>query len=396
VTFTASIMGNGVAPTGNVAFQDGGTAISGCATSALASGKATCTTSALASGTHSITGKYSGDSTYAAGTAGPITQTVNGAGGTSTPGAVPAAPTLVSPSGSLSTTTPAYAWNASAGATSYSLVVQNTAGVAVSATYPASSLGCGAGTGTCSVTPTAALANGAMYSWFVKASNGAGVSAWSAGKTVTVSGSGPTPPKAPVQASPSGAATTATPAYAWNASAGATSYYLIVMNTAGVAVSSSYSASALGCGSGTGTCSITPSIALANGSTYNWFVNASNNVGTSGWSNGLTITVSGSGPTVPGAPTLVSPTGTVATTTPTYMWNASPGATRYYLLVQNTHGVAVSLSVTATAAGCATGSTCSYTPGTPLAPATTYSWFVNASNSLGTSAWSAGKTIRTP
>src|SRR6185437_5603485 len=161
VTFTASIMGNGVAPTGNVAFQDGGTAISGCATSALASGKATCTTSALASGTHSITGKYSGDSTYAAGTAGPITQTVNGAGGTSTPGAVPAAPTLVSPSGSLSTTTPAYAWNVSAGATSYSLVVQNTAGVAVSATYPASSLGCGAGTGTCSVTPTAALAKGA-------------------------------------------------------------------------------------------------------------------------------------------------------------------------------------------------------------------------------------------
>ena len=53
--------------------------------------------------------------------------------------------------------------------------------------------------------------------------------------------------------------------------------------------------------------------------------------------------------------TLVSPSGNVATTTPTYTWNAVAGAASYELLVQNTAGVALDLTVSATAAGCASG-----------------------------------------
>jgi hypothetical protein len=309
----------------------------------------------------------------------------------------PAAPTTVSPSGTVSTTTPTYTWNASASATSYYLLVQNTAGVAVSASVSATAAGCGSGMGTCSFTPGTALSNGASYNWFVNATNSIGTSAWSAARGITVSATGPSVPLAPVPNAPMGTVTTATPTYSWNASAGATSYFLLVQNTAGVAVSTSVSATSAGCGSGTGLCSFMPSTALSNGATYNWFVNASNSLGTSAWSPATAITVSAAGPSVPLAPTLVSPSGSTGGLLPTYVWNASAGATSYYLLVQNTAGVAVGVSVMATSAGCGSGTgTCSFAPSTALTSGRTYSWFVNASNSLGTSAWSAGKTITTP
>lgn len=83
VTFTARVMGNSGTPTGTVNFQVASSTISGCGSIALSNGQATCTTSALSSGSYPITGLYSGDSSYAAGVAGPITETVTG-GGTAT------------------------------------------------------------------------------------------------------------------------------------------------------------------------------------------------------------------------------------------------------------------------------------------------------------------------
>ena len=60
VTLTATVS---PAPTGGtVSFQDGSSAIAGCASQAVdASGTATCTTAALAPGSHSITAVYGGD-----------------------------------------------------------------------------------------------------------------------------------------------------------------------------------------------------------------------------------------------------------------------------------------------------------------------------------------------
>jgi hypothetical protein len=76
VTLTAKLMGNAGTPTGTVAFQDGTSTIAGCASVAIANGTASCTTKSLSSGRHPLRGYYSGNATYGAGIAGPITITV--------------------------------------------------------------------------------------------------------------------------------------------------------------------------------------------------------------------------------------------------------------------------------------------------------------------------------
>jgi hypothetical protein len=78
VTFTARVMGNGAAPGGTIGFNANGAAIAGCGSVPVSGGVARCTTSVLAGGQHKVTGAYSGDATYAAAQAGPITQTITG------------------------------------------------------------------------------------------------------------------------------------------------------------------------------------------------------------------------------------------------------------------------------------------------------------------------------
>jgi subtilisin family serine protease len=85
-------------------------------------------------------------------------------------------------------------------------------------------------------------------------------------------------------------------------------------------------------------------------------------------------------PSVPGKPTLVSPTGSV-TDPVTYRWNAVNGAASYLLSVDN--GSSVQTSYTASQAGCGTGSgTCSVTPGATLVFGN-HTWTVQASNTGG-------------
>jgi len=208
--------------------------------------------------------------------------------GETTPGGPPAAPTMTAPGSTVNTTTPTYAWNAVAGASSYELLVQNTQGVAVYLVLSPTDANCPGDLPSCSFTPSQALTGGSTYNAFVRASNTFGTGAWSAPRTFTVGGTSGAP-SAPTTISPSGSTGTVMPTYTWNASPGATSYYLLVQNTQGVAVSTSMSAAFAGCGSGSGTCSFTPSSPLASGTTYVWFVNASNAQGTSDWSAGRQI-----------------------------------------------------------------------------------------------------------
>jgi hypothetical protein len=82
VTFTATV--SPPPSSGTVAFKEGGTAIGGCAATALKQGgKFTCPVTFNSPGTHKIVAGYTGNSLFAASTSAEFTQTVNA--GTSPP-----------------------------------------------------------------------------------------------------------------------------------------------------------------------------------------------------------------------------------------------------------------------------------------------------------------------
>jgi hypothetical protein len=91
----------------------------------------------------------------------------------------------------------------------------------------------------------------------------------------------------------------------------------------------------------------------------------------------------------PEAATLVSPTGKISDTTPIYTWNAVPGATKYYLFVNDATGSRIRTSYTATQSGCASGTgTCSITPSTVLTLGTV-KWWIQTWNTAGYGPWSS-------
>jgi hypothetical protein len=114
----------------------------------------------------------------------------------------PAQPTLISPSGAT-TNTPTYRWNRAVGATEYYVLVMNAAGGIASGSgwVTAAAAGCPmSGVSTqCQFTQPVSLPSG-QYTWYIAASNPAGISVYSAGLTITV------PPSSP-QATPVGAPT---------------------------------------------------------------------------------------------------------------------------------------------------------------------------------------------
>jgi hypothetical protein len=98
----------------------------------------------------------------------------------------PGAATLVSPSGTITTHTPTYTWNAVSVATWYYLQVNDPSGVRILQWYTAAACGCASGTGTCSLTPTTVLASGAGR-WWIQTNNSVGNGPWSAPMDFTVS-----------------------------------------------------------------------------------------------------------------------------------------------------------------------------------------------------------------
>jgi hypothetical protein len=195
------------------------------------------------------------------------------------------AATLISPSGVITDPTPIYKWNAVQGSTWYYLWVNDPTGAKIQRWYRASEVGCASGTGTCEVEPKEVLAAGAgkwwIQTWFT---NTAGP--WSATMSFTL-----TPPPAATLVSPSGAISTATPTYTWNAVLDSSWYFLWVDDASGTKIQQWYRASEAGCGSGTGTCSGTPNIPLAKGA-GKWWIQTWSAAGSGPWSAGMNFTVS--------------------------------------------------------------------------------------------------------
>jgi len=286
--------------------------------------------------------------------------------------------TLVSPSGTITTGTPIYTWNAEQDSSWYFLWVNDATGNKIQQWYRASEAGCASGTGTCSVQPSTALVNGAGK-WWIQTWSTAGYGPWSQSKSFTV-----ILPGTAILISPSGMITDSTPAYTWNAVPGSTWYYLWVNDSTGNRIQQWYRNSEVGCPSGTGNCSVTPPIELAAGDGKWWIQTWIDNKG-GPWSAARSFTL-----TPPGAATLISPTGTITDTTPTYTWNAVPDVTWYYLWVDDATGNQIQQWYRAADAGCASGTgTCSVTPTTGLA-AGAAKWWIETYSPVGYGPWSAG------
>jgi hypothetical protein len=198
-----------------------------------------------------------------------------------------------------------------------------------------------------------------------------------------------TPPPKAVLISPSGAISLNPPTYKWNAVPNASYYYLWVSDSAdSEKIKIWYKAAEAGCTSGTGTCSATPSTTIAAG-TATWWIQTWNQAGYGPWSDGMSFAV---GASIPGKATLLSPSGSTQSATPTYTWNAVPSATWYYLWVNDstTTPGKVKQWYAASEAGCGAGTgNCSVLPSTALA-AGAAEWWIQTWNEAGYGPWSDG------
>ena len=160
-------------------------------------------------------------------------------------------------------------WNASSGASSYRVQVSTSSTFTTLVSDQPGLSG--------TSTTVAGLASGTVYYWRANATNAGGTSGWSATFSFTT-GAG-SPPAAPTLSSPLDAATgvSRTPTLSWNASAGATSYRVQVATDPGF-TTLVYDQAGI-----TSTSTTLP--LLGSRVTYYWQVNASNTIGTSGYSS---------------------------------------------------------------------------------------------------------------
>ena len=121
--------------------------------------------------------------------------------------ALPAAATLVSPSGSITTNNPTYTWNKVLDASWYYLYVSGPSGYVFTQWYHIDTV-CGAST--CSIANATTLGAGSHTFW-VQTWNNVGYGPWSTGMSFN-----PMPPAAATLVSPSGSITTNNPTYTWN------------------------------------------------------------------------------------------------------------------------------------------------------------------------------------
>jgi len=87
---------------------------------------------------------------------------------------------------------------------------------------------------------------------------------------------------------------------------------------------------------------------------------------------------------LPGRATLLSPSGTIGTSNPTFLWRCVPGATQYLLRVLNVNTNTVILNQWYNAEDVVSSQGCSINPGLSLINGNSYRWWIQAKNSKGT------------
>jgi hypothetical protein len=303
----------------------------------------------------------------------------NGAGWTSASTArtfvngsvVPMAPSIISPTNNaqVAGTSVTFQWSASSGATNYWLAVTKASDNSVVINKAVGNV--------TSDTETGFPNDATVYNWFVAAGNSAGWS--SASRTTFINGIVSLPPAPVLVSPPDGANLSGTSVtFQWNASSGATNYWLAVTR---VSNNSVVITKAVG-----NVTSDTETGFPNDGTAYKWVVAAGNKAG---WSSASTTRTFTNGPpiTIPPSPTLTSPAdgANVSDTPITFQWAASSGATNYWLAVVKASDNSVIINK-------AVGNATSYVETSFPNNGTTYRWVVAAGNSAG---WSNASTART-
>jgi hypothetical protein len=289
--------------------------------------------------------------------------------------ATPQAPALATPTNGAANQATAltFSWTSSAGAASYAFQIST---VSTFASTVSNKTGI-AGTSNA----LSGLANNSTYYWRANATNSVGTSAWSGIWRFTTAIA---VPAAPALSTPTNGATglATSLTLSWTAVTGATTYAAQVSTISTFATTVS---------SQTGLSVTSAAVAgLAGGATYYWRADAGNTAGTSAWSSVWHFATKG----VPVAPALASPSNGAANqaTTLTVSWAASTGAATYAAQVSTVSTFASTVvnqtGIAATSASVA-----------GLAYGKTYYWRANATNTVGTSAWSgiwSFATLATP
>jgi hypothetical protein len=192
----------------------------------------------------------------------------------------------------------------------------------------------------------------------------------------------PPGPASPV--SPSGSMSTTTPAFSWTADGTATYYALSVSDaSAGSPTVNWFTPSEAGCPLG-GACTVAAPRSLASG-LVSWAVITWNSFGYGPWSPTKTAVVDVADPAVP-TPVHGGPSGSIATRTPTYTWDAVSGATWYQFSV--TDALAVVREFWYSPSQACISTACAVTPNVLLA-AGPAQWEVRAWRTSGAGAWPA-------
>ena len=283
----------------------------------------------------------------------------NGLGGPTTNATIMVTPTadipsLLAPSGAVTSTMPTFQWSPAANAAGYYVAIKDD----TTDTYPLLPT---------KVTnpyyiPTITFVPGQLYEWGVQGFNSSGQTGlWTNSAFFGVnipSGVGASTLLAPL-----GTVTTTTPTFRWSAINGADGYFLAVKDdtTGSYPIAPTFV-------SGT---SYTPNFDFLESHSYEWGVQA---VGAMGRTGSWTISSFFNVPIIVGTAALVGPSGVVAS--PAFQWSPVVDATGYYIAVKddtiNTYPIPPT-AVTGT----------SYVPGSPLVVGHEYEWGVQAFNAKG-------------
>jgi hypothetical protein len=284
-------------------------------------------------------------------------------------GGVPA-PQSPGNNATITTSLPTLTWSAVDGASSYALTIVD----AADPSHPIANAMPVSGT---SFTFASPLPYGHTYLWAVQAFLGQPGSG-SYGVASRFSSFAVTPLGTPTPLAPAAGAslTSTTPTFQWTPVAGAIGYGLVVTDL-------STGATVIQAAGLTGT-TYTPTTPLAKGHSYQWSVVAADafgDVGTASAASGFSIALP---PAPVPSPSPSGPSGTVATSLPSFRWSSVAGASSYGVqIIDHTGGTNQAVIPLAKVVGT------SYVPSAPLIAGHTYTWQVLAYNAAGVpSGWS--------